>query len=501
MITHGFNQALLTPLRAMRWRYLPLLMIYFAYGATSFSTIAESFFVKEQLDISAEGMMMIGVWYSLPWNIKMIFGQLVDSVPIFGSSRAVYVFISAAMMAFGSLLLVGLAGRWPSLEIFGSPNVVYLIASLVTVMGVVIQDVVADAMSVEVISREGKTEEEIKRELGMVQVLGRLSIAFAGFLTAGLGGWLMNYASFKTIFAFTWLIPIVSVIGVLCVKIKKPVMKPINPVIFFGGLSYAILILMIAFSDWVYRQEFIFCISLVVIIALLKQMARHFEKETIRKVVALASVIFIYRAMPNIGPAMQWWEIDNLGFDPSFFGTLAQISSGLLIIGMWFFAKPLTQKPIAWILVVLSVLGFVLSLPMLGMYYGLHHWTEAIWGFGARSIALVDTAVSSPFAQLSMIPLLTFNALYAPKGNAATWFALMASLMNLAVTANNLISKALNKVWVVTRTVHDATGHILVQADYSQLGKLMWTSMLLNLIVPILAVALFLGRKGFRSKG
>ncbi len=498
MMIQVLNQALFTPLRAMRLKYVPLLMIYFAYGATSISTIGESFFVKEQLDLSAEAVMAIAVWYSMPWTIKMVFGQLADSVPLFGSLRASYVYIAAVLMIIGSLMLMGLAGHWESLS-WLEPNSLYLAASLVTVTGVVLQDVVADGMSVEVVSREGRTPEEIKRELGMVQVLGRLSVVIASFLTAGIGGWLVHHYSYETIFGTTLIIPVISLIGIVFVKINASALKPVNWVVLGGGLVFALFVLTMGFSHVVYRQEIIFVVSLGVVVYLLNQLARPFDKATLHKIIIMAAVIFIYRAMPNIGPALQWWEIDELGFDPSFFGTLAQISTALVVVGMWFFAKPLTQKPIAWILVVLTVLGFLLTLPMLAMYYGLHHWTESMWGFGARTIALVDTALSSPFAQLSMIPLLTFNALYAPKGNAATWFALMASLMNLAITGSNLLSKQLNQIWVVTRAVHDAAGQIVVQADYSQLGSLMWASILLNLIVPIVAVALLLGKEGFRA--
>ena len=55
------------------------------------------------------------------------------------------------------------------------------------------------------------------------------------------------------------------------------------------------------------------------------------------------------------------------------------------------------------------------------MYYGLHHFTQEMFGFGARTIALVDNALESPFGQLSMIPLLTLIAIYAPEGKRATW--------------------------------------------------------------------------------
>jgi hypothetical protein len=51
---------------------------------------------------------------------------------------------------------------------------------MLIVLGTVIQDVVADAMSTEVVSRvdragNARPEDEIKAELGMVQVLGRLA--------------------------------------------------------------------------------------------------------------------------------------------------------------------------------------------------------------------------------------------------------------------------------------------------------------------------------------
>ena len=74
-----------------------------------------------------------------------------------------------------------------------------------------------------------------------------------------------------------------------------------------------------------------------------------------------------------------------------------------------------------------------------------------MFGFGARSIAVVDAATASPFANLSMIPLLTLIAFYAPAGRRATWFALMASLMNLALVAGQLQTKYLNQMFVIER--------------------------------------------------
>jgi hypothetical protein len=80
---------------------------------------------------------------------------------------------------------------------------------------------------------------------------------------------------------------------------------------------------------------------------------------------------------------------------------------------MWLFAKQLTEYSVRRHCSG-SRCGNAASLPGVGLYYGLHEWTERMFGFGARSIALIDAATASPFAQLSMIPLLTLIAFYAP---------------------------------------------------------------------------------------
>ena len=103
-------------------------------------------------------------------------------------------------------------------------------------------------------------------------------------------------------------------------------------------------------------------------------------------------------------------------------------------------------------------------LPDIFLVFGGHTWTEAHLGFGARTIALVDTAAQSPLAQLSMIPLLTLIAIYAPPSKRAIWFALMASFMNLALVAGQLQTKYLNEIYVVDRGAYDWLPALVVTA-------------------------------------
>jgi hypothetical protein len=137
---------------------------------------------------------------------------------------------------------------------------------------------------------------------------------------------------------------------------------------------------------------------------------------------------------------------------------------------------------VAKVLLWLVVAGTILSLPNIGLFYGLHHWTESMFGFGARTIAVIDAATASPFAQLSMIPLLTLIAYYAPPGHRATWFALMASFMNLALVAGQLQTKYLNQLFVIERGSYDALGALLIAATA------------LGFLIPAVAILLF-GRR------
>jgi hypothetical protein len=151
-------------------------------------------------------------------------------------------------------------------------------------------------------------------------------------------------------------------------------------------------------------------------------------------------------------------------------------------VAMWLLSKQLTEYSPAKILFWIVIAATVLMLPNISLFYGLQHWTEAMFGFGARSIALIDAATASPFAQLSIIPLLTLIAFYTPAGHRATWFALMASLMNLALIAGQLQTKYLNQIFVVGRE------------NYSELGALLIAAAVLGFVVPM-TVILLLGRR------
>jgi len=471
----------MTPIRAMRMRYLPLLLIYFAYGSSGFIAIAQDFWVKEELSLSAESLVVLSVWLMVPWTIKMIFGQLVDSVKILGSNRKIYVYIGASLMALGTLILIGLAGGFTWLSAYPKESV-YIFALVISMVGFVMQDVVADTMSTEVIDKN-QTQEEINQELAMIQVLARLSLGLALFFMGWLGGKLASVYSYETVFTLSLFIPIISILGVTFVKLNPVESTPLNKQVFFGGLIFAVFIVLIGYNDIPYSQEIVFLISLGVVLYFLNTIINDLDKETIHHIKMAMIIIFVYRAMPSVGPGVQWWQIDVLGFDKSFFADLSLIGGGLALIGMWVSAKYIVDQSIGKVLIWLTVLFTILSLPILGLYYDVH----TMLGIDARTVAMIDTALVSPFDYIAGVLMLTLVAIYAPEGKKGTWFALMASLMNIAMSAGRLFTKYLNQAFEITREIKEGD-MVVTQANYTDLGILLWIVIIVGFVVPIVTI-------------
>ena len=231
-----------------------------------------------------------------------------------------------------------------------------------------------------------------------------------------------------------------------------------------------------------FGQEIIFVISIGVVGYMLVLVTAELDHSTRMGILFATIVVFAFWAAPTVGDGFFWWTLDELKFDAAFYGTLRQTGAILSIAVMWLFARQLTEASVTKTLLWIAVASTILAFPNIGLVYGLHQWTEATFGFGARSIAFVDAAASSPFVQLSMVPLLTLIAYYAPPGHRATWFALMASLMNLALVASQLQTKYLNEILVVGR------------GQYNELGTLLIWAVALSFIIPVGAIAL-LGKR------
>jgi hypothetical protein len=187
------------------------------------------------------------------------------------------------------------------------------------------------------------------------------------------------------------------------------------------------------------------------------RLLRELDEESRRTLLGTAIVIFVFRAMPGPGAGSTWWMIDVAGLRPVLPGAaLADRQRADAV-------RPVPLPPLHGRAFdrlhrrLPDLTGTLLSLPTLGMYYGLHEWTAAHTGgvVDARFIALIDTALESPLGQIAMVPMLAWIANSAPANLKATYFAVMASFTNLALSASQLGTKYLNQIFEVSREVRD----------------------------------------------
>ena len=481
---HRLEGPIMAPIRAFRLAYLPLVTIYLASGALGLVAVADSFWVKTSLTLSPADLASLAVWLQLPWTAKMVFSEFVDAVPIFGSQRRVYTVIGGALIAAGLLLLAATAGGYITSV---QPEHIYVLAQLLVVIGGVIQKVVADAMSAEVVPRttaDGtpRPQSEIDADLGMVQVLARLGYSIGALSVGWLAGVLAGVLPYATVFLIGVAVPMLSMAGALLIRLEASGRRSIDWRVLGSGIALATTATLLGLSGFRFAQEVMFVLALAVICLMLARMFASLEARTRRLIVFAAIMIFAFRAAPTLGEGYRWFTMDRLGFDERFFGVLQLTGTGIGLVAMWLMSDAVMRRPVTTVLLWLTFIATLLWLPSLLLVHGVHEWTGPVLGIGARTIALVDEAAQSPLALLATVPLLALIARHAPAHHRATWFALIASLMSLAIVASQLLTKYLNLLIPIQR------------GTYEQLGWLVGSVVGISLILPLSAIFVFARR-------
>lgn len=524
-------------IRQMRLSYLPPLMVYMAAGISGLTGIVGTFFVKDYLGLPAEFLAMLGFWAGLPWALKMPLGHLVDLIWRF---KSILVFLGAALIAASLAIMLFLISSPTLLTPYMSMESWFVLAAMLAPVGYVLQDVVADAMTVEAVplvddSGQPFDPQSLKMMHTTMQTLGRVAVVGGGIGVSLINIFMFNDVGtlseaakvevYTDIYKMALAIPLISVLGVVLAETLKYTRsrkllrissgktgagtpaesaEQIQPNwwILGGSLCFVIFTLLTGLLQVPFNQEIIFAGSMAIVLFLMAKLVKQLPPSDRRILVATAIVIFVFRALPGPGAGATWWQIDELGFDQQFISVLSLLGSSLALLGMFIFRRFMAEKSIFYVIGFLTLAGAVLSLPIIGMFYGLHEWTSSLtYGVvDARFIAVVDTALESPLGQVAMIPMLAWIANSAPAKLKATFFAVMASFTNLALSASSLGTKYLNKIFTVSREVLDPlTGATAIPANYSDLGTMLITVTALGLLLPFLTIWLVNRRTAFTN--
>jgi hypothetical protein len=498
--------------RSLRWSYLPPLMVYFAAGVSGLTAVVGTFFVKDHLGLSAAFLAGLGFWAGLPWVLKMPVGHIVD---LMWRRKSQLVMLGAGLIAVSLMIMYALIAHKAAMTAIAPAESWFIAAALLAPTGYVIQDVVADAMTVEAVPALGAdgaplSEAESRAAHVTMQTLGRFAIISGFAMVAAVNIWIFSgtetwsVAEKAVLYARVYLtalaIPVISISGVVLhgIILRRQAAEPPPPPeispdwqILGGGLVFVAFTMGVGLTGLPYGQEVVFAGSMLIICYLISRLIRALEPEQARTLIGTAVIVFVFRAVPLPGPGQSWFEIDRLGFDESFLSILSFITSVLTLAGLILLRPLMAQRSIAYIVVLLTLAAAVMALPNIGLYYGVQDWTAARTNgvVDARFIAILDTAIESPLGQIAMAPMLAWIARNAPAGLKATFFAVMASFTNLALSASALSTRYLNEVFVVTREVRE-NGVVTTPEDYSELGWLLIVVALIGLAAPLVTVAL-----------
>ena len=172
--------------RELRLSYLPPLMVYMAAGISGLTGIVGTFFVKEYLGLPASFLAALGFWAGIPWALKMPLGHLVD---LLWRWKSWLIYLGALLISVSLLIMVGLLSGRLAMAAIMPAEAWFILSTLLAPVGYVLQDAVADAMTVEAVPRvdeKGTPIDPATRKLmnTTMQTLGRVAIIGGSVLVA-----------------------------------------------------------------------------------------------------------------------------------------------------------------------------------------------------------------------------------------------------------------------------------------------------------------------------
>ena len=405
--------------REMRLSYLPPLMVYAAYGISGLTSIVGTFFVKDYLGLSASFLAALGFWAGIPWALKMPIGHTVD---LLWRWKSWLIGIGALLLAISLGIMAALIGHREAMTAILPAEVWFVLSVILAPVGYVIQDAVADAMTVEAVPRvddRGQPFNDATRKLmhATMQTLGRVAIIAGGILVALVNVFVFTGVEgrpqtevvrlYEDIYLMALVVPLVSVLGVglawwikrrhlsrlkregftaedakRLVQVRDDSAEPTRPNwwILGGSLAFGLFTLIVGLGGVPYSEEVVFAGSMAIVLFLMTRLVQELEPDKRFTLVGTAVVVFIFRAIPGTGPGTTWWMIDELKFDQQFLSVLSLIGSTLTLAGMFVFRRFMAERSIAYVVGFLTLVGTILSLPVVSMYYGLHEWTARLTG-------------------------------------------------------------------------------------------------------------------------
>ena len=225
-------------------------------------------------------------------------------------------------------------------------------------------------------------------------------------------------------------------------------------------------------------QPIIFIVLIIAVLYLMHTLTTHIPD---RKLFYYScAAVFLFRVIPSPVEPVEWYMMNKLKLDDEFFSQVRIIStiiSTLLLISLSGYIR---KSGVKQVLILCTVLDLFSNIPMLGLHYG-------FIPLNPEYVLYFDSAFSSTIGSLSMIPLHVLLCSYTPEKNKSTYIAITASFSNAALMAGDLITKHLNKIYVVSPD------------DFTVFGPLLISCLVISVILSTIGIILLYNYKPYVS--
>jgi len=127
---------------------LAIVTIYFVEGALGLARLAQSYLLKDELQLGPAELSALTGLFVLPWTIKPLYGFLSDGFPLFGYQRKSYL-VAAGLLGGLSYAALGWSGLWDGTILPQAAVIPGTVAALMLSSAcIAFSDVVADGIVV-----------------------------------------------------------------------------------------------------------------------------------------------------------------------------------------------------------------------------------------------------------------------------------------------------------------------------------------------------------------
>lgn len=418
-------------------------IVYFIQGLFSICGLALSFFYKDTLHLSPADLTIISSISSIPWIIKPFYGFISDTFPLFGYKRKSYIMISGLVATISWLFLANLS------TLINNGNDINMIIStcssvfLVTMssLGLAFSDVIVDAIVVS------KSRDQDKA--GSLQSICWTFSSIGGIISAYFSGHLLQNYGTSFVFYLTAAIPTAMIATAGLIKEKKIEQENKSDIKIYNNENIT--------------EEKPF--------QLLKTQLGNI-KNTLSKESIFYPLLFliIWNVTPSAGSSLFYFEVNELGFTPEFFGKLGLASSISSLLGIVIYNKKLKNIPLRDIFKWSCLSGTILGLLPLML---VTHFNRTI-GLPDTWFAMFDSVILSILGQITFMPVLVLAANICPPGVEGMLYATMMSANNLSGNIGRLFGGGLTKIMGITNSDFTNLPWLLLITNLSGLIPLMF---------------------------